>query len=218
MNHPQIKICGLTRADEAVRCAELGADAIGLVFFAKSPRNVSAAQAKEITRALPPSVVPTGVFVNESYEFIMEKVDQCGLKGVQLHGNESARLVEMLSREALIVIKVLYVESEPNIRKAALYDPTSFLVEYSKGSLPGGNALAWDVDQVNTLKTDKSVLIAGGLSSDNIRQAVISATPDGVDVSSGVEKEPGRKDFLKVDAFIKAVRSCGMEKKPRRIF
>jgi phosphoribosylanthranilate isomerase len=218
MNHPQIKICGLTCPDEAVKCAELGADAIGLVFFAKSPRNVSEETAAAITRALPDHVVPTGVFVNESYEFIMNKVDRCGLKAVQLHGNEQPELVNRLKAQNLTVIKVLYMKSEPDISQAGLFDPAAFLVEYATGAIPGGNALSWDVENVTVLETEKPLIIAGGLSPDTIRSAVLAARPDGVDVSSGVEKKPGQKDLSKVEAFIKAVRSCDLDKNLRRIF
>ncbi|MBU1171470.1 MAG: phosphoribosylanthranilate isomerase [Proteobacteria bacterium] len=218
MNHPQIKICGLTQVDEALFCAQQGADAIGMVFYEKSPRNVSVEKAHEICRALPPGVVPTGVFVNENFDTIMGKVERCGLKAVQLHGNEQPDLVEQLNKEHLIVIKVLYMESEPTIQKADTYDPTAFLVECAKGILPGGNALSWNFERVKALETDKPVIIAGGLSPENISQAIVSAMPHGVDVSSGVERIPGRKDLLKVKAFITAVKQTAVTLSPRRIF
>lgn len=218
MSSPQIKICGLTNVDQALACAELGADAIGLVFFKKSPRNLTQDQARSICDALPDSVMTTGVFVNESFDSIMNKVLRCNIKVVQLHGNESQELVLRLRRENLPVIKALYMESEPNIRMAGAYDPTAFLVECAKGVLPGGNALSWNFEQVNLLKTEKPVVIAGGLSPDNIADAVIKAMPDAVDVSSGVEMSPGQKDLKKVEAFITAVRQTSVKKPLRRIF
>jgi phosphoribosylanthranilate isomerase len=217
MNRPQIKICGLKRPDEAIRCVEAGANAVGLVFFEKSPRNVSDEQARYVVAELPPTVVPTGVFVNESFDVIMSRVDRCGLRAVQLHGDESPDLVDRLVKESLIVIKVLYLYSNPSIVIAHRYNPTAFLVEASKGALPGGNALAWDVRKLTSF-TDKPVLIAGGLSSDNICDAIRIAHPDGVDVSSGVERKPGVKDLDKIDAFTHAVNTCGENYTPRRIF
>lgn len=218
MNTPQIKICGLTDVDQALACAELGADAIGLVFFPKSPRNLSEDQARIICDALPDHVVTTGVFVNETFEGIMHKIVQCNIKAVQLHGNESPDLVARLKRENLPVIKVLYMESDPSISLSDDYDPTAFLVECAKGILPGGNALSWNFERASELKTEKPVLIAGGLSPENIADAVLKARPDGVDVSSGVEKSPGQKDLKKVEAFITAVKQQAVAKPLRRIF
>jgi phosphoribosylanthranilate isomerase len=218
MNHPQIKICGLTRVDQALACARLGADAIGLVFYPKSPRNVSDETAKAICSALPGTVTPTGVFVNETFDTIMDKVNRCGLKAVQLHGNESPDLVRRLIGEHLPVIKVLYMESDPAVDRIDDYPATAFLVECAKGILPGGNALSWNFERVRQLKTDKPILIAGGLSPDNISQAITAARPQGVDVSSGVEKSPGIKDLSKVDAFIMAVKQTAFDRPSRRIF
>lgn len=218
MSTPQIKICGLTDADQALACAELGADAIGLVFFEKSPRNLSEDRARTICDALPDCVVTTGVFVNETFEGIMQKIVQCNIRAVQLHGNESPDLVARLRAENLPVIKVLYMESDPNINRADDYDPNAFLVECAKGILPGGNALSWNFERASEFKTEKPVLIAGGLSPENIADAVIKARPDGVDVSSGVEKSPGQKDLKKVEAFITAVKQQAVAKPLRRIF
>ena len=216
-NRPFIKICGLTLAEEAVACAALGADAIGLVFYPKSPRNVSEKQARAITDALPEHVISTGVFVNESFEIIMEKVSRCGLKAVQLHGGETPGLVKHLRAENLIVIKVLYMENEPRVDTSNCYDPSAFLIECSKGVLPGGNALSWDYRSMGKVTCHKPVIIAGGLSPDNIREAVLDAEPDGVDVSSGVERHPGLKDLARVEALITAVKACDIGKKIKEI-
>lgn len=218
MGTPQIKICGLTNVDQALACADLGADAIGLVFFEKSPRNLTMDQAREICEALPESVVTTGVFVNESFESIMQKVTHCGIRAVQLHGNESPELVARLRGENLPVVKVLYMESDPHICEAVNFNPSAFLVECAKGILPGGNALSWNFERVSALETEKPMLIAGGLSPDNIADAVEKARPDGVDVSSGVEKSPGQKDLKKVEAFITAVKQAAVREPLRRIF
>lgn len=218
MNYPQIKICGMTRVDDAVACAELGAVSIGLVFYPRSPRNVSEEAARDIVKALPSGVVPTGVFVNETFQGIMGKVERCGLKAVQLHGNETPDLVQRLMDEKLTVIKVFYMESEPHVRTIGDYHPSAYLVECAKGVLPGGNAMSWNFQNVRQVKTDQPLIIAGGLDPDNISSAVLSAEPDAVDVCSGVEREPGFKDLAKVALFIAHVKESDMGKKPRRIF
>lgn len=218
MNSPQIKICGLTDVGQALACAELGADAIGLVFFPQSPRNVSVETARAISDALPKHVTPTGVFVNESFEGILEKAEHCGLKAVQLHGDESPELVLKLVNRGLRVIKVLYMESEPHVRDIGRFDPSAFLVECAKGILPGGNALAWNFRNIRNVRTEKPLIIAGGLSPDNIGDAILSALPDAVDVSSGVESAPGQKDLAKVASFITRVKNCNMGQQARRIF
>lgn len=206
---PWIKICGLTDPKTAVTCANLGADAIGLVFFKKSPRNVFVDQASAISRALPPSAIPIGVFVDQDYEAIMIKANQCGLKGVQLHGNEPPSLVERLQNEGLIVIKALFAARPPLLESYPDYIHASFiLVEYGKGILPGGNAESWDYSLSHDLSKRTGLVLAGGLDASNVCKAVRDVLPSGIDVSSGVEKAPGVKEITKVKKFIRAVRSC----------
>lgn len=222
---PWIKICGLTDVENAIGCANLGADAIGLVFFEKSPRNVSVKEAARISNALPDHILTIGVFVNESYEGIMEKVNACGLKGVQLHGNEPPELIDDLLKENLVVIKALFATKEPFLSQAPLYPNASFfLVEYGKGTLPGGNAESWNYELSLQLETKTSVktkpsikrktpvILAGGLHPDNICQAIRTAKPTAVDVSSGVEKTYGIKDLNKVNAFITRVNAFSDQK------
>jgi len=202
-NRPWIKICGLTEPDNALACAELLPDAIGLVFYEKSPRHVTIEQAARITNVLPRHFLTIGVFVNDSFEDIMEKVRKCSLKGVQLHGEESSELVDQLKKENLYVIKTLFVAKNPYLKQAQEYSAaSSLLVEYGKGILPGGNAEFWNYEMSLEIKTKCPVIISGGLSPDTIEQALKTARPFGVDVSSGVEKSPGIKDINKIKSFI----------------
>lgn len=209
--YPRIKICGLTRVDEAVGCAELGVDAIGLVFFPKSPRHVTNEQALDISSAVLDRVKRVGVFVNTSFDDILQKVERCRLSAVQLHGQESPYLVHQLSEAGISVIKALFVDGKPDLSDADQYSASAFLVECSKGPLPGGNAIAWDWCAAKGFGTDHPLILAGGLSPENIMQAVSSARPHAVDVSSGVEASPGRKDLGRVAAFIEAVSDCREE-------
>ncbi|MDM8535591.1 phosphoribosylanthranilate isomerase [Desulfobacterales bacterium HSG17] len=215
LNIPQIKVCGLTEVSQALECAALGVNAIGCVFFPKSPRNLSEAQAKEICSALPPEITSVGVFVNETYSFIMKKVENCGLKAVQLHGQESPELVKQLRRQDLKVIMGLFMSREPGLDKAEKYDPDAFLIECGQGKLPGGNAKTWDWSSARAFGEKHPFILAGGLSPDNIQSAVAQAQPDAVDVSSGVELTPGKKDIEKVKKFIQKVKDCHIDRQRR---
>ena len=200
---PWIKICGLTEPDNALACAKLRPDALGLVFYEKSPRHVTMDQAARITQGLPRHILPIGVFVDNSLEDILEKVKRCALKGVQLHGKEPPDLVEQLKKEHLFVIKALFAAKEPYLSRAKEYSTASaLLVEYGKGILPGGNAESWNYELSCRIDMKSPIIIAGGLSPDNVTKAVKTVRPFGVDVSSGVEKSPGMKDIHKVGAFI----------------
>lgn len=212
----QIKICGLTDEDEAARCAELGADAIGFVFFPKSPRHLSDDQARRICRALPEKVSKVGVFVNESFSTIMRKVEYVGLTAVQLHGKESPELVTGLRKENIPVIKALFDGGEPAIGDAHKYGASGFLLECARGKLPGGNAMAWNWEKANGF--EYPFALAGGLSPENIADAIRACSPRAVDVSSGVEASPGKKDIAKAEAFIKAVSKCAVEMNESHFF
>ena len=211
----QVKVCGLTRADEAVACAQAGVHAVGCVFYAKSPRCVTAAAARAIRRALPPEVSCVGVFVDEPFEGVMATASQAGLTAVQLHGNEPPVVVERLRREGLFVIKALFADRAPGLDEAPNYSASAYLVECGQGVLPGGNAHAWEWGRAAALGERHPLILAGGLTPENAAQALRAALPDAVDVSSGVEAGPGRKDIRKVEQFIAAVATAGAR---RRIF
>lgn len=215
---PQIKICGLTNVDEAQQCAALGVNAIGFVFFPKSPRYLTEAQAKEISASLPQEVCKVGVFVNETFSSIMDRIDNCNLTAVQLHGQETPELVKRIRKMKIPVIKALFSERSPSLQDVSRYDASSFLAECGKGKLPGGNALAWNWGEAKRVGEKKPFILAGGLAPDNVVLAIDQCGPDAVDVSSGVESAPGKKDLKRVKAFVDAVSRCGFEKKLRRIF
>ncbi len=214
----QVKICGITAVEDALACAAMGADAIGLVFFPKSPRYVTLDQAARITSVLPPRVAKVGVFVNESVEAIMAAASACSLSAAQLHGQEPPELVDQLVSHGIDVIKCLYVNGSPEIEMAGQYNAPAFLVECFAGKLPGGNAMAWNWSAAMEFAKNHPTVIAGGLNPENVADAIHAAAPDAVDVSSGVEAFAGRKDRNKVRDFINAVRLCAMEKPTRRIF
>ena len=217
-NRPQIKICGLTRVAEARACVDAGADAIGLVFYPPSPRFVMTMQAAEIAAAVSERAVTVGVFVDETYETIIRYAEDCQLQAVQLHGQESPTLVRRLRLHDLTVIKTLFHTREPFFNKAAAYDASAFLLECGRGSLPGGNAASWQWQTARTIERRKPVILAGGLTPENVSSAICLGSPDAVDVSSGVESTPGRKQSTKIKSFIDAVTAIGNHKATRRIF
>ncbi|MBL0713156.1 MAG: phosphoribosylanthranilate isomerase [Desulfosarcina sp.] len=217
-NHPQIKICGLTRPQEAEACAAAGADAIGYIFYPPSPRCIPAEQAGRITRVLPDTVCPVGIFVNATYDAIMQTVEIAGLRAVQLHGRETPVLVERLRTNGLTVIKALFYKGTPGFNAIARYSASAYLVECVGGPLPGGTALSWNWCEARPLSNDFPVVLAGGLSPENIAAAIREAEPDAVDVSSGIEIQPGRKDLSKVRALCRVVSQVGLNRPLRNIF
>jgi len=215
---PQIKICGLSNAADALACAQLGADAVGFVFFPKSPRNVTPDQARRISLALPDTLTRVGVFVNDAYDTVMRTITHCRLQAAQLHGQEPPGLVRRLEDQGVVVIKALFLSEDPDLSRAREYSASGFLVEQGKGKLPGGNAEAWQWEQARTIRGGAPLILAGGLDPDNVLEAVATALPDAVDVSSGVESAPGQKDMAKVSEFIRKVSKSRVGKPLRKIF
>ncbi len=211
----QVKVCGLTRVDEAVACARAGVHAVGCVFYPRSPRYVSVAAARAIRQALPPEVACVGVFVDEPFESVLATAAQAGLAAVQLHGSESPEVVRRLRHEGLYVIKALFADRAPGLDEASRYSASAYLVECGRGTLPGGNAQPWEWGRAGPLGERHPLVLAGGLTPENAAQAVRAAGPDAVDASSGVEAGPGRKDIGKVEQLIAAVASAAAR---RRIF
>ena len=201
----QVKICGLTRVDEAVACAQAGARAVGCVFYPASPRYIGVDVAGAIRRALPPDVTCVAVFVDEPFDTIMSIADRSGFTAVQLHGQEPPDLVARLRAEGLFVIKALFAEKSPQIDEAEMYGASALLAECGHGALPGGNARAWDWSRAAGVGKRHPLILAGGLAPLNAALAVRAALPDAVDVCSGVEASPGCKDILKVNQLIAAV-------------
>jgi len=204
----QVKICGMTSEEDASACAGLGADALGFVFYPPSSRNISADKAKSIISSLPDNILTVGVFVDESPEMISEIAGHCGLKAVQLHGAESPAAVEALKGLNIKIIKAVFVNGRPSLDEMSQYEADAFLIEAPRGPIPGGTGTAWDWGRVKGLSGSYPVILAGGLNPENVTEALEASLPDAVDVSSGVEISPGRKDIEKVRRFIESVRNC----------
>ncbi|WXL24444.1 phosphoribosylanthranilate isomerase [Ectopseudomonas mendocina] len=199
------KICGITRVEDALAAVQAGADAIGFVFYAKSPRAVSVQQARAIIGALPPFVTTVGLFVNASRCELGEILDAVPLDLLQFHGDETPAECEGYHRP---YIKALRVKAGDDIAaQVARYNNASgILLDTFVQGVPGGTGEAFDWSLVPE-GLSKSVILAGGLTPDNVADAIAQVRPYAVDVSGGVEKGKGIKDAEKIQAFMQAVHS-----------
>ena len=211
-----VKICGMTNLEDALVAVDAGADAVGFVFYEKSPRCVTVERAREIVGKLPKEVERVGVFVNEQEDLICSVVDEVGITGVQMHGDKEDPHVADLVRARRPQVNVLAAISmnRPNPQgRAMMWNPGSvraFLVDSGSTLKHGGtgNTFDWDaaLPVLNDIKKLGKVVVAGGLTFRNVEKVTEILTPWGVDVSSGVEASPGKKDPEKVRAFLRAVR------------
>ncbi|MCX5717237.1 MAG: phosphoribosylanthranilate isomerase [Nitrospirae bacterium] len=197
----KVKICGITNLDDAMAAADFGVDALGFVFFKKSPRYISPANAKKIIKKLPPFISTVGVFVNEDKNTIKKTVSQAGIDIIQLHGEEPPNACKLPEH---LVIKAIRVESIDNLEIISKYKDkvSAFLLDTYTLEVFGGTGQVFNWDIAVEAKQFGRVILAGGLTPVNIEKAVRLVHPYAVDVSSGVEAEKGKKDHSKVKLFI----------------
>jgi phosphoribosylanthranilate isomerase len=197
-----VKICGITNEDDALLSVALGADAVGFVF-APSTRQIAAQKVYDITRRLPPEILTVGVFRNEHPKLVIETVQRAGLRAAQLHGHETPDEVAEVAAQVRWVIKAVVAGSN-DARRADQFATDMILVD---APAPGsGKVFDWGL--VDDVAEGVRIILAGGLNPDNVGGAVKRVRPWGVDVSSGVEKSPGKKDALKLKAFIANARAA----------
>jgi len=212
-----VKICGNTSLADAEFAVEAGADAVGFVF-APSPRQVTASQVAAIASNLPDHIEKIGVFVDAQFEELAQTVRHSGLTGVQLHSDAPPELAARLREEfgpSLRIVRVVHFSNNAQERLAALAaDPiiNAVLVDSRSATAVGGTGIAFDWNAAKAAlfagAHEKKMIAAGGLKPENVAQAVATLTPWGVDVSSGVESSPGRKDRTKVLAFVANARAA----------
>lgn len=201
----KVKICGITNLQDALASVEAGCDALGFVFYKKSPRYIDSEEAREIIQALPKEIVKIGVFVNSSEADIKQIAKTCGLKILQLHGNESSEFCAKF--KGYKIIKSFRIKNKIDLKNILKYNIFAFLFDTYTPLKPGGTGKVFDwklVRHVNGLK--RPVFLSGGLNKNNVRKAIEIAKPDWVDASSCLEKSPGRKDIKKVKEFIKTAK------------
>lgn len=200
----KVKICGITSAADALAAVDAGADALGFMFYAPSPRNVNFDVAAEIIRQLPPFVAKVGVFVNPAEAEVRRAIAECGLDTLQFHGEETP---EFCRQFGLKTMKAFRVRDAESLRQTDAYANEAWLLDsYVAGQL-GGTGARFNWDLATEAARRHTVLLAGGLTPENAAEAVRKVRPYGLDVSSGVESAPGRKDAAKVGAFIAAAKS-----------
>lgn len=199
----KVKICGITDIRTAKIVCEYGADAIGFVF-AKSKREITPDQAKQMIEELPENVMKVGVFVNESIELIQNIVTYCGLTHVQLHGDEQNYHIKRLN---IPCIKAIGVSSREDIERAEEYETDFILFDSPKEQFHGGNGKTFSWELLRSNQIGKKCILGGGLQLENIAEAIEMVQPYMVDVSSGVETN-GKKDIEKIKKFITKAKEC----------
>ncbi|HXC35486.1 MAG TPA: phosphoribosylanthranilate isomerase [Candidatus Acidoferrales bacterium] len=201
----KVKICGITNPADARAAVAAGADALGFIFYEKSPRYVRLEDAALISGELAPFIIRVGVFVNAPEEFVFNAIRECGLTLLQFHGDEPP---EYCGQFGLMNMKAFRVHGAETLDQIPKYATDAYLLDaYSSTTFGGtGEKFNWDL-AVEARKFGKPIFLAGGLTPDNVADAIRKVQPFGVDVSSGVETAPGLKDHDKIRAFITAARS-----------
>jgi phosphoribosylanthranilate isomerase len=213
-----VKVCGMTNLEDALSAVEAGADAVGFVFYEKSSRCVSVETARQILQELPKEIEKVGVFVNEAGDMLSEIAERAGLTAIQMHGDREdphvADLVKARRPELKVLAAISMVHESPD-GWAMRWRPDvvhAFLVDSGSGSKPGGTGKTFDWSKsgpvLEKIKALGNVVAAGGLTPENVSMALSVLKPWGVDVVSGVETRPGKKDPEKVRAFVRAVRQA----------
>jgi len=206
----RVKICGITNLDDALMAVDAGADALGFMFYEASPRNVSAKLATEIIRQLPPFVAKVGVFVDASEAAVREAAAECGLDTLQFHGAETPEYCRKFA--PLKVCKAFRVQGVESLEALPAFRTDAWLLDSHVVGKPGGTGAKfnWNL-AVEVTKLGRPVILAGGLTPENVAEAVAKVRPHAVDVSSGVESSPGKKDRIKITQFIANAKSVPAE-------
>jgi phosphoribosylanthranilate isomerase len=200
----KVKICGITNYDDATTAVELGTDLLGFNFFPESPRYISVEKAAAIVRRLPAFVELVGVFVNASVQTIRHAISECHLDWIQLHGDETPEFCQSLASETVKIIKALRIKDKADMDKAELYRVEAILLDAFHPDRYGGTGLTFDWDLIQN-KVERRVFLAGGITPDNAAEA-IALSVYGIDLCSGVESRPGKKDPAKMKALFENIR------------
>jgi phosphoribosylanthranilate isomerase len=199
------KVCGITTPEDALAAASSGADAIGLVF-AESPRKVSLEEAREIAAALPEGVLKVGVFVNEEPEEVLRIAREVGLDYAQLHGDETPETVTFLREGGVKVMKALRVRDEGSLAAMEGYGADLVMLDAWSEKARGGTGKRFDWALAKSLRGRGNIVVSGGLSPENVREAISFFAPYGVDASSSLEEAPGKKNEERVRRFVSAAK------------
>ena len=202
----KVKVCGIKNPGDARVAADAGADAIGLVF-AQSPRQVNVEEAREIAAALPEDVLKVGVFVDAEPEEVLRIAGEVGLDYAQLHGDEDPETIARIRDGGLGVIKALRVRNARALAAVERYEADLFLLDAWSAKVRGGTGERFDWELAKSLKGRDNILVSGGLTPENVREAIEFFEPYGVDASSSLEERPGKKDDERVRRFVSAAKA-----------
>lgn len=200
----KVKICGITNYEDALNAAAYGADALGFMFYSKSPRYADKEIVRDICRSIPPFISTVGVFVNDVPDNINSIAEFCGLDAVQLHGDESPDFCSQITKK---VIKAFRVRDRDIIKDIQRYKLDLVLLDSYSEEIYGGSGFTFDWEIAMDIKKSVKIVLSGGLNCDNVLTAARQIRPYAVDVSSGVENSKGKKDNIKVKRFIELAKS-----------
>ena len=200
----KIKICGITNIEDAQVAANYGADALGFIFYNQSKRYVEPQVAKAIIAQVPPFIKTVGVFVNQSLEEIIKIRQEAGIDVAQLHGDENVEFCRSIPFRS---IKVIRVKGKSDLNEVAQYPDQAILFDTYSDEEYGGTGRSFDWEILKGLSLPNKIILSGGLTPDNVLEAVKIVRPYAVDVSSGVEDRPGKKDYMKIKRFIEAIKN-----------
>jgi phosphoribosylanthranilate isomerase len=202
--YTEIKICGITRLEDALCAAACRADAVGFIFHPPSPRYVTPEAARAIIAALPEGIATVGVFVNRTHTEVEQTVEACGIDLIQLHGDESPAYCRLFPSER--VIKAVSPGTPEEVSALDLYDVRAFLVDTRDGNRYGGTGKQCNWDFAKAIGERRPLILAGGLDPGNIEAALAAVTPQAVDINSGCELAPGIKDHARIRRIVRLIR------------
>lgn len=212
MMRVRVKFCGITSATDAGKAALVGADALGFVFFKESPRYVTPKDAERIIKNVPPFISTVGIFVNDDLGFIEECVEGCGLSAVQLHGDEDTRYCvafKNLKFKGVSLIKAIRIKDRESLSLIEECPADAFLLDAYESNVYGGTGKGFDrMLAIVAKEYGRRIIVAGGLTPDNVRNVIKEIGPYAVDVSSGIESSPGKKNLELMEEFMREVRKA----------
>lgn len=211
----QVKICGITNAEDALCAAACGAAALGFIFYPSSVRYIAPVQAREIINKLPADIVRVGVFVNEVADTVARIAELCRLDFIQLHGDESTQYCSGFAPET--IIKAVELSCENDLSLAAKYNVAAILTDSRAPGLYGGTGKKSNWDLALKIKREKPLILSGGLNESNVVSALETVAPQALDINSGVEIKPGKKDHRKMERIFDIVRGVPVCEKEREI-
>lgn len=207
----QVKICGITNEEDALCAAACGADALGFIFYEPSPRYIAPADALEIIKKIPAHIAVVGVFVNEIAENVKRISGLCGLDFVQLHGDESIEYCSDFAPE--MIIKAVHLRDENDVFNAFQYNAAAILVDSRDAGLYGGTGKTANWNLALRIKSRKPLILSGGLNENNVGEALEKVAPAALDINSGVELKPGKKDHRKLAKIFDVIRRADKERR-----